>query len=61
MSWAKKIKSSLMAQLHVKDLGNSLHHKPEEVRLLTDEYGHTERREEKEIAFIFNHNLWSPS
>ena len=51
-----------MAQLHVKDLGNSLHHKPEEeVRLLTDEYEHIERREEKEIAFIFDHGLWSPS
>ena len=43
-----------MAQLHVKDLGNSLYHKPEEeVRLLIDEYGHTERLKETEIDFIF--------
>ena len=48
--------------MHVKDLGNSVHHKPkEEVRLLTDEYEHTKRHEEKEIAFIFDHELWSPS
>ena len=51
-----------MAQLHVEDLGNSLHHKPkEEVMLLTDEHGHTERSEEKEINFIFDHDLWLPS
>ena len=50
------------SDLHVKDLGNSLHHKPEEeVMLLTDEHGHTKRSEEKEIDFIFDHDLWSSS
>ena len=50
------------SDLHVKDLGNSLHHKPEEeVMLLTDEHGHTKRSEEKEIDLIFDHDLWSSS
>ena len=50
------------SDLHVKELGNSLHHRPEEeVRLLADENGRTERFKEKEIDFIFYHDLWSPS
>ena len=58
MSLGKKIKRSLTAQLHVKDLGNSLHHRPEEeVRLPTDEYEGIERLEENEIAFIFDQDL----